>query len=168
MVLSICPLCTCTPIQIVRPVVKAVSQNTEKSEGAMQSNFFPKGWRHLYTVIIWCLIPMTLGRNVITLPSSFFRKQWKQKFMTDHYTSPCIVGHKNCNRMGRKPRNISKMMLFSRPPARLNCPLQSVLNKKFSRCGKARFKRWSLDNEDIVKTSQCCRKCIQKYCSGFI
>lgn len=58
--------------------------------GAMQSNFFLKAWCHLYTVRSWCLISMTLGRNVTTLPSSFIRKQWKQKVKTDYYSSPCI------------------------------------------------------------------------------
>ena len=98
---------------------------------------------------------------------SFIRKQWKQKVKTDHYSSPCI-GHKNCNRIERKTSNISKVILFTRSPTRLNYPSESVLNNKLSRCGKARFKRWSLDNEKIVKTSQGCRQSIQKYCCSFI
>lgn len=167
MLMSVRILCTCTPIQIVRPVVKAVSQNMEKSEGAMQSNFFLKGWRHLYTVRSWCLISMTLGRNATTLPpSSFIRKQWKQKVKTDGLPFS-MYWTKNCNRMGRKIINISKVMIFTRSQARLNFPLESVLNNKLSRCVNARFTRWSLDNEDIVKTSQGCRQSIQKYCCGF-
>lgn len=133
--------------------------------GAMQSNCFLKGWRHLYIVRSWCLISMTLGRNATTLPSSFIRKQWKQKVKTDHYPSPCI-GQKT-NRMGRKISNVSKVMIFTRSQARPNFPLESVLNNKLSRCVNARFTRWSLDNEDIVKTSQGCRQSIQKYCCGF-
>lgn len=137
----------------------------EKTEGAMQSKFFLKGWHRLDTVRSWCLISTTLGRDATTLPSSFLRKQWKQKVKTHLYSSPCI-GQKP-NRMGRRTSNVSRVMIFTRSQARLTFPLESDLSDKSSRCVKARFTRWSLDSEDIVKTSQGCRQSIQKYCCGF-
>lgn len=148
-------------------MLKAVSQNTEKSED--WSNAKQLLSKRL-TSLVHCEklvldFYMTLGRNATTLPSSFIRKQWKQKVKTDHYPSPCI-GQKT-NRMGRKISNVSKVMIFTRSQARPNFPLESVLNNKLSRCVNARFTRWSLDNEDIVKTSQGCRQSIQKYCCGF-
>ena len=117
MVLSICPLCTCTPIQIVRPVVKAVSQNTEKSEGAMQSNFFPKGWRHLYTVIIWCLIPMTLGRNATTLPTASLENS-ESKRLRLTITLLHVLGIKTVTGLGGKQVMIQKW--FSLPDHQLD------------------------------------------------
>lgn len=77
------------------------------------------------------------------LVASLEIQERKQNVKNDLYSSPC-TGQKLLTEWGRKISNLSKVMNFTRSRARLNFPLDSVLNNKLWRCLKARFTRWSL------------------------